>query len=235
MILFLSNAIKTGFTTSLKITRTIEQSQIIGVQSLSVIILTGASAGGVLAYQSHVGLHRFGGEQFIGPIVFIAMVREFGPMLTGIMVAGRAGSAMTAEIGSMKITEQIDALQTLCINPFQYLVVPRILASTIILPFLSIFCSMFGILAGYIVATKLLGVNSEVYLRTIRENVKFEDISNGLIKATLFGFLMSWIATYKGYITTGGSKGVGISTTQSVVFACVAIFITDYIMAAFGY
>lgn len=221
--------------TSLKIKKTFDQALNIGVNSLTVIILTGASAGGVIAYQSYVGLHRFGGEQFIGPIVFIAMVREFGPVLSGIMVTGRAGSAMIAEIGSMRISEQIDALQTLCINPFQYLIIPRIVASTIILPFLSLFCSFCGISAGYIVATKFLGVNSELYLKTIRDSVEFADIRNGLIKATLFGFLLAWISSYKGFTTTGGSKGVGISTTQGVVYASVAIFITDYIMAALGY
>lgn len=232
---FLYHSIVTLCTTQLKITKTFDQALHIGINSLPVIIITGASVGGVLAYQSHIGLHRFGGEHFIGPIVFIAMVREFGPILTGIMVTGRAGSAITAELGSMRISEQIDALKTLCINPFQYLIVPRIVASTCILPFLSLFCSLCGIVAGYLVATKFLGVNSELYLKTIRENVKFEDISNGLIKATLFGFLLSWIATFKGYYTSGGSKGVGITTTESVVYSSVAIFITDYIMAALGY
>jgi phospholipid/cholesterol/gamma-HCH transport system permease protein len=142
---------------------------------------------------------------------------------------------MTAEIGTMRISEQIDALKTLCINPFQYLITPRIVATTLILPFLSLFCSICGILTGYIVATRFLNVNPELYLKTIRENVEFSDIQNGLIKATVFGFLLSWIASYKGFTTSGGSKGVGLSTTQSVVYACVAIFITDYIMSALGY
>ena len=231
-IFFLNKAIKTLFTTKLKIKKTFYQAKNIGVDSSFVIFLTGTSVGSVLAYQSYIGLHRFGGEQFIGPVVFLSMAREFGPVLTAIMVIARAGSAITAEIGSMRISEQIDALQTLSIDTHQYLIVPRILASTIILPFLSLFCSLWGILGGYIVATKVLDINPELFLRTIRENVEVFDITSGLIKAVFFGFLFSWIATYKGFTTSGGSKGVGLSTTESVVYACVTIFISDYILTA---
>jgi phospholipid/cholesterol/gamma-HCH transport system permease protein len=204
----------------------------IGIGSLSIVMLVGSAVGAVLAIQSYVGLERFGSTQFIGPIVFLAMVREFGPVFAAIMVIGRAGSAMTAEIGTMRITEQIDALQTLCIDVQQYLIIPRIVASTIILPILSIFCSLCGILAGYVVSVYLLGINGEVYQETIRTHAEMADIINGLIKAVIFGFLFSLISTYKGYITRGGAKGVGIATTQSVVFANVAIVVADYILAS---
>ncbi|MBD3273300.1 MlaE family lipid ABC transporter permease subunit, partial [Candidatus Dependentiae bacterium] len=230
--LFFYDSIVTLFTTRLKLKKVSYQMSYIGIGSLGVIVLIGVTVGAVLAVQSYEGLHRFGAEKFIGPIIFISMVREFGPVLTAIMVIGRAGSAMTAEIGTMRITEQIDALQTLCINVKQYLIVPRIVASTIILPFLSIFCSLCGILAGYFMSVYVLNISSEMYMESIRESVIMSDITNGLIKAIFFGFLLSLINTYKGYTTRGGAKGVGISTTQSVVIANVTIFVADYILTA---
>lgn len=204
----------------------------IGVGSISIVFLVGAAIGAVLALQSYIGLERFGSTQFIGPIVFLSMAREFGPVFSALMVIGRAGSAMTAELGSMRITEQIDALQTLCINPVQYLVVPRVIASTIILPFLSIFCTFFGVLAGYVTAVYVLNINSEVYLEAIRANAELSDLVNGLIKSLFFGFLLSIIATYKGYFTRGGAKGLGVATTQSVVFANVTIILADYVLTS---
>ncbi len=230
--LFLYSSITALFTSKPKIKKIIYQMQHIGVNSFLVVALTGACVGGVLAYHTYNALHRFSGEQFVSPVVFISMVREFGPVLASVMVAGRAGSAMTAEIGTMQISEQIDALKTLCINPKQYLVVPRLIATTIIMPFLSLFCSLFGIVAGYIVAVHMLGVNPELYIKMIKEHSELFDITSGIIKAICFGFLISWIATYKGYITRGGAKGVGLSTTQSVVYACLAIFIADYVLTA---
>jgi phospholipid/cholesterol/gamma-HCH transport system permease protein len=230
--IFFYESIVTLFTTKLKVKKVFYQMSYIGIGSIGVITLIGITIGAVLAVQSYEGLHRFGAERFIGPIIFISMVREFGPVLTAIMVIGRAGSAITAEIGTMRITEQIDALQTLCINVKQYLIVPRVIASTIILPFLSIFCSLFGILAGYFMSVYVLNINGEMYMESIRESVMMSDITNGLIKATFFGLLLSLISTFKGYTTKGGAKGVGISTTQSVVIANVTIFIADYILTA---
>ena len=204
----------------------------IGVGSLSIVFLVGIAVGAVLAIQTYVGLERYGATQFVGPIVFLSMAREFGPVFASLMVIGRAGSAMTAELGSMRISEQIDALQTLCIDPFQYLIVPRILASTIIVPFLSIFCSFFGILAGYVTSVYVLNINPETYMEAIRSNVELADIINGIIKAVAFGFILSVIATYKGYTTKGGAKGLGTATTQSVVFANVSVIIADYILTS---
>lgn len=230
--IFLIDTFKASVKTKLKLGKVFNQMSNIGVYSVGVVALTGASTGGVLAYQSYQGLVRFNGEQFLAPIVFISMAREFGPILSAIMVTARCGSAMTAEIGTMRITEQIDALKTLCINPYQYLVVPRIMATVLIMPYLSLFCTLMGILAGYVVAIFLLGINSEIYMKSVREHVELYDVTSGLIKAAIFGFLLSWIATYKGYHTTGGAKGVGRSTTKSVVFACIAIFIADYVLTS---
>jgi len=230
--LFFYDSIVTLFTTKPKIKKIIYQMSFIGVGSTGVIVLIGVTVGAVLAVQSYTGLHRFSAERFIGPIIFISMAREFGPILAAIMVTGRAGSAMTAEIGTMRITEQIDALQTLCINVKQYLIVPRIIATTLILPFLSLFCSLCGVLAGYFMSVHVLGINAELYMESIRENVLLSDITNGLIKALFFGLLLSLITTYKGFITTGGARGVGIATTQGVVYANVTIFVADYILTS---
>jgi len=230
--LFVYETIQALLTTRLRLKKVFYQMNYIGVSSVSIVFLVGIAVGAVLAIQSYVGLERFGSTQFIGPIVFLSMTREFGPVFTAIMVIGRAGSAMTAELGSMRISEQIDALQTLCINPMQYLVVPRVLATTFILPFLSIFCSFFGIMAGYVTSVYLLNINAETYMEAIRANVEMSDIINGLIKAIIFGFLLSVIATYKGFFTRGGAKGLGLSTTQSVVYANVTIIIADYILTS---
>jgi phospholipid/cholesterol/gamma-HCH transport system permease protein len=230
--LFTYDTIVTFFTTKLKVKKVLYQMQYIGVSSLLIVFLVGVAVGAVLALHSYTGLNRFGTTDYIGPIVFLAMTREFGPVFAAIMVIGRAGSAMTAELGSMRISEQIDALQTLCIDPMQYLVVPRVIASTIILPFLSIFCSFFGIVAGYIMSVYVLDINSETYMQAIRSYVEMSDIINGLYKAIIFGFLFSIISTYKGYITRGGAKGLGLATTQSVVYSNVTIIIADYILTS---
>lgn len=230
--LYLYESFYTLLTTPLKINKVFYHMNYIGVSSSMVVALIGVTGGAVLALQSHIGLARFGGERFIGPVIFLSMTRELGPVFTAIMVIGRAGSAITAEIGSMRITEQLDALHTLCINIHQYLIVPRILAGTIILPFLSILCSMCGIAAGYTVAVYILKINPEVFLEAIRESAEISDITIGLFKASVFGFLLTLISTYRGYMTSGGSKGVGVATTQSVVFSNVTIFIANYILTS---
>ena len=161
------------------------------------------------------------------------MAREFGPVVSGLMVTGRAISAMTAEIGTMRITEQLDALKTLSINVNQYLIVPRIIATTIILPFLSVFCTLCGVISGYVISIYVLGINAETYMEAVREYSELSDITKGLFKAGVFGFLISSIGCYKGYVTSGGAKGVGLFTTQSVVLANVTIFMADYVLSAF--
>jgi len=232
IVLFLQDAIRSFIVNLVDPKKLLTQINHIGVNSLSVIMLTGFSVGSVLAWQTYIGLKRFGAYQYIGPVVFLGMVREFGPVLSAIMVAGRAGSAMTAEIGSMQITEQIDALRTLGINVHQYLILPRIIGTTIILPLLSLFCSLCGIIGGYAIAVWVLKVNHELYISSIRQNVGLGDIFNGLMKAVVFGFLISLIATFKGYKTRGGAKDVGRSTTESVVNASLTILITDYILTS---
>jgi len=205
----------------------------LGLDSLPVVMSTGATIGGVLAFHAYKGLSRFGADQFIGPLVVIAMAREFGPVLSAIMVTGRSGSAMTAEIGTMKISEQIDALTTLSVNINQYLIVPRVLASLFALPVLSIICTACGMFIGYLIAVYSLNINAEVYIESIRSNVNMGDLFQGLTKAAVFGLLFSLVGCYKGLATSGGAKGVGKSTTESVVYASMGILVVDYILTAF--
>ncbi|MCX5922928.1 MAG: ABC transporter permease [Candidatus Dependentiae bacterium] len=229
-VIFLAKAIKTLFTTRLKMSKLFFQMNSIGVDSFMIIVLTGSFAGMVFALQSYIGFQRVGGEQFIGSVVALGMIRELGPVLTGLMVAGRAGSAIAAEIGTMRITEQLDALTTLRINSFQYLVVPRILGGTIILPFLTTFAMIFGIGGGYVVCVHVLGLSPEDYMTSIKNYVTYEDITGGLTKAAAFGFILSWVGSYKGYHTEGGARGVGIATTQSVVTSSILILISNYFL-----
>lgn len=230
--LFFIDSVKTFLTSRPRIHMLFEQMTTIGVDSLSIILLTGAFTGAVLALQSYIGFKRFGAEEFIGPVVALSLTRELGPVLTGLMVTGRAGSAMTAEIGTMQITEQVDALKTLCVNVQQYLVVPRILGATIILPFLTLFSMICGIIGGYLIAVNVLMLNGEQYISGIKTFVELSDITGGLIKASVFGLIMSWVGCYKGYYTRGGAKGVGIATTQSVVLSSIMILIANYFLAA---
>ena len=202
----------------------------IGVESFNIAVLTGTFTGMVFALQSYIGFQRVGGEQFIGAVVALGMIRELGPVLTGLMVTGRAGSAIAAEIGTMEITEQIDALKTLRINIFQYLMVPRIVAGTIILPFLTLFAMIFGIIGGYIVCVHILALSPEDYQSSIRNYVEMSDINGGLIKASVFGFILTIIGCYKGYYTHGGAQGVGTATTQSVVTSSILILIMNYFL-----
>jgi len=228
--LFFAHAAYIAATTRLKITKVIAQMEIIGVESLTIVVLTGTFSGMVFALQSYIGFKRVGGEQFIGSVVALAMIRELGPVLTGLMVTGRAGSAIAAELGAMEITEQVDALRTLRIDPFQYLVVPRIVAATIILPFLTIFSMICGIIGGYLVCAYVLELSPEDYINSIRTYVELSDINGGLVKAAVFGLILSWVRVYKGFYTYGGARGVGISTTQSVVTSSIMILISDYFL-----
>lgn len=231
--LFFLYALQALCTTRLKIKKVIAHMQQIGVESFNIAVLTGSFTGMAFALQSYIGFQRVGGEQFIGTVVALGMIRELGPVLTGLMVTGRAGSAIAAEIGTMSITEQIDALRTLSINTYQYLIVPRIIAGTIIMPFLTLFAMFCGIAGGYIVCVYVLQLSGDVYMSNIRASVEMADIRGGLIKAAMFGLILTWVGTYKGYHTRGGARGVGISTTQSVVTASIMILVANYFLTKF--
>lgn len=228
---FFMQTMRAIVSTRLKVSKLFVQMERIGVDSFTIVILTGTFAGAVLAYQTYEGFKRFGGgQEFIGPLVALAMTRELGPVFTGLMVTGRAGSSIAAEIGTMRITEQIDALETLRINVFQYLIVPRVLAGTIILPFLTLFCMMCGIIGGYAVCVLVLGLNGEEYVTEIQKYLELADIRGGMIKSSVFGLILSFIGSFKGYFTYGGAHGVGLSTTRSVVISSILILIMNYFL-----
>jgi len=232
-IVFLLTIVRTLFTTRLKYKQLIAQMHYVGVGSMSIIFLTGSFTGLALALQSYIGFSRVGAEEFIGLVVTLGMTRELGPVLTGLMVTGRCGSSMAAEIGTMKISEQIDALTTLGIDPFQYLVVPRVVAATVIMPFVAVFSMMCGIIGGYVYCIYALGLNAETYIQIIQERVDLSDITGGLVKSAFFGFILAWVGTYQGYTTRGGARGVGIATTRSVVIGSIMILIANYFLSAF--
>lgn len=229
--LFVVEISKTFFTMKLKASKLFVQMERIGVQSLPISMLTGFFAGAVLALQTYSGFRQLGSEAMIGPVVALTITRELGPVLTGLMVAGRCSSGIAAEIGTMRITEQLDALETLCINNFQYLIVPRVLAAVIVLPFLAIFSMAFGILGGYLVCVYVFNLNPISYLDGVKEFLTAFDIFGGLIKSSVFGFILASVGALKGFYTWGGAKGVGRSTTESVVAASIAILISNYFLA----
>lgn len=232
MGLFLANAFIYASTPPLEYSRVLQQIRFIGFQSILVIFLTGAFTGMVLGLQGFYTLNRFGSTALLGPMVALSLIRELGPVLSALMVTGRAGSAMTAEIGIMRITEQIDALKLMGLNPFRYLVVPRLLACLISLPLLSSIFNVVGIFGGYLIGGRLLGVGEGTYFGEMANYVDLEDILRGIYKSLSFGVLITWVCCYKGYTAGFGAEGVSKATTQAVVLSSVLILVWDYFMTS---
>jgi phospholipid/cholesterol/gamma-HCH transport system permease protein len=210
------------------LTDMLQQADIIGVGSLPIVILTGFFTGAVLALQTSDTLQRFGSLSLIGQFVSLSMVRELGPVLTGLMVAGRNASGMASELGSMKVTEQIDAMRALGTDPTKKLVTPRVISSVVMLFFLSIISDLLGIFGGFIVAFGLLGLDANQYWNSAYQNLAYEDVQMGLIKPLLFGFVIATVGCYYGLSARGGTQGVGRATTQAVVAASVLILVVDF-------
>jgi phospholipid/cholesterol/gamma-HCH transport system permease protein len=204
----------------------------IGVNSLPVVLITAVFTGMVLALQSYTGFKRFGAEGFVGSVVALSMTRELGPVLAAIIVTGRAGAAMAAELGTMRVTEQIDALESLATNPVQYLIVPRFLSGLVMLPALTVITDIIGILGGYFVTVVLLGTSATSYMRATWDFLQVQDIYSGLIKACFFGASFALISCYKGFYASGGAEGVGRATTGAVVYSSMTILISDYFLSA---
>lgn len=211
----------------------LKQMQEVGVRSFPVVMITAAFTGMVLALQSFTGFKRFGAETMVATVVALSMTRELGPVLTGLMVSGRVGSAMAAELGTMRVTEQIDALYTLATNPINYLVVPRFLATALMLPILVIFADVIGILGGYLVSVQILGANPTFYTRRTWNYLEFNDLFSGILKAFFFGMIIATISCYQGFSAQGGAEGVGQATTKAVVFSSLAILISNYFITVF--
>jgi phospholipid/cholesterol/gamma-HCH transport system permease protein len=231
--MMLAESILLGFRPPFKLNYIFKQMEFIGVHSVFVVILTGIFTGMVLALQSYYGFRKFGSEGLVGATVALSMTRELGPVLTSLMVTGRAGSAMAAELGTMRVTEQIDALTVMALNPIKYLVTPRVIAAFFMLPLLTVIADFVGIVGGYLVGVKLLGINEGAYIDKMIKFVELNDIYNGLVKAAVFGIILSIVSCYKGFYTKGGAEGVGRSTTEAVVVSSVTILVTDYILTSF--
>jgi phospholipid/cholesterol/gamma-HCH transport system permease protein len=210
----------------------VKQFDFVGVQSLGIIVLAGSFTGAVIALQSSYALRLFQANTMVGPMVLLALTREMGPVLAGLLVTGRVGSAMAAELGTMRVTEQIDALETLAVNPIQYLVVPRVVAAVLLVPGLSAVFSFVGGIGAYVVSTRLLDVPPAVFLNETLYYVDLDDFYIGLLKSAYFGLMIGLIACYKGLNVTGGAEGVGRATTESVVVSSIAILISDYFLTA---
>lgn len=217
----------------------VQQMDAIGVQSLGIVLLTGFFTGMVLALQFSVQMAQFGATMYLGRLVTASMIRELGPVLAGLMVAGRVGSGIAAEIGSMRVTEQIDALNTLGTDPIKKLVTPRLLASLVMLPVLTILADLVGIIGGNVIASLYVGIPTSLYWRTVWEQIAAAgfvlhyvptDFIQGLAKPLVFGGLIAITGCFFGLGTTGGTEGVGKSTTRTVVTASVLILTTDYFM-----
>jgi phospholipid/cholesterol/gamma-HCH transport system permease protein len=220
------------FRRPLNLNNIFKQMEEVGINSLPVVLITGAFTGAVLALQSYIGFKRFHAEAFVGTVVALSMTRELGPVLTGLMVSGRVGSAMAAELGTMQVTEQIDALYTLAVNPIKYLIVPRLLAAFIMMPVLVVFSDLVGIIGGYIVSVKILGSNPYIYMERTWNYLQFNDLYSGLLKASIFGIIIATISCYQGFYTQGGAEGVGKATTKAVVLSCLLILIGNYVITA---
>ena len=202
----------------------------IGVRSLSIVAITSLFIGMVLALQTAYSLSDFGGSLFIGKVVSLSLIRELAPVLMALMVGGRVGAGIAAELGTMKVTEQIDALRALATNPVRKLVVPRVLATTIMMPLLTTLACFIGILGGLIIAVGSLHLSSNFYIRSVIETVKYNDLASGIGKTFFFGFAIGLIACYNGLSTTGGADGVGRSTTATVVTASITVLILDFFL-----
>ena len=202
----------------------------VGVDSIPVVFLTSMFTGMVLALQTYYGFQRVHAENFVGSVVALAMLRELSPVLVGLMVTGRVGSSMAAEIGTMRVTEQLDALRALATEPVQYLFVPRVIAGTAMLPLLVILGDALGIGGGYLVSVKLMNANPVIYEQNTYQFLQMKDMWSGAIKAAVFGLILTLTGCVRGYYTTGGAEGVGRSTTNAVVSASLIILLTDFFL-----
>jgi phospholipid/cholesterol/gamma-HCH transport system permease protein len=208
----------------------VQQFWTIGYNSLPVVGLTAVFTGAVLALQASVGFSKLTAPSAIPLLVVVSMTRELGPVMASLMVAGRVGAAIAAEIGTMRVTEQIDALDTLATNPMKYLVVPRVLAGMLMMPLLVLIADVVGVMGGFVVSSSILDLNESAYLISTINNLHMKDIVSGLVKAGVFGLIITLLGCFNGYNSRGGAQGVGAATTNAVVYASVLILFFDYFL-----
>ncbi|MBV70536.1 MAG: ABC transporter permease [Myxococcales bacterium] len=206
--------------------------EFVGVGSIFIVLLTGLFTGAVFALQGAGAFRMFNAESLVGPTVGISLARELSPVLTGLMVTGRAGSGIATELGTMRVTEQIDALYTMAVNPVQYLIVPRVIAGLVMVPLLSVLFTLVGMGGCYFVGVVLLNIDPGIFISKVQWFVDPKDLINGLVKACAFGGILTMVGCYKGFYASGGARGVGLATTQSVVLSSVLILVADYFLTA---
>jgi phospholipid/cholesterol/gamma-HCH transport system permease protein len=202
----------------------------VGVGSLPIVLLTGVFTGLVMAYQSIYAFGMFGAESLVGGVVAISTTRELAPVLTGLMVAGRTGSSMTTELGTMRVTEQIDAMAVMAVNPVQYLVTPRVIATVVMMPILTTLFNFVAIAAAYGISVYAINIDPGIFIQKVQDFVGVDDLQNSAIKAAFFGVVIAVVGCYKGFYASGGAKGVGGATTSSVVTSSVTILLFDYVL-----
>ena len=232
VVLFIKEALLQGLSPTYYGRQILEQMWRIGYNSLPVVGLTAFFTGGALALQIYLGSSRFNAEGLVASIVALGITRELGPVLAGLMVAGRVGASVAAELGTMRVTEQIDALVTLSTNPFKYLVGPRLVAAVVTLPILVAIGDTIGIMGGYIVGTRSLGFNSYAYIKNTADFLHPDDVTSGLIKAAVFGFIIAIMGCYHGFNSKGGAQGVGRATTNAVVSAAILILAANFALTS---
>lgn len=229
---FLFLAVFQAFQRPFRISRLLEEIEFIGSKSFLIVFVTALFTGMVLALQGYHTLTQFGAQALLGSAVALSIIRELGPVLCALMVTGRAGSAIAAEIGIMKITDQFPALEMMAIEPVKYVISPKILAGIISLPLLTAFFDVVGIMGGYLVGVQLLGINEGAYFGKMITAVTFADIYGGVIKSLCFGLLISWIACFMGFTARPTTEGVSEATTRSVVVTSLSILVVDYILTS---
>lgn len=227
---FAGNAVINIFRPRFYLRNVLKQMMEIGYYSLPVVGLTAIFTGAVLALQSYSGFSRFSAESAIPNVVVLSICRELGPVLAGLMVAGRVGASMAAEIGTMRVTEQIDALTTLSTNPVRYLIVPRLVAAVLTLPCLVLIADIIGVYGGYLVSVHKLGFNAGTYMKNTVDFMEFMDVFSGLVKAAVFGFIIALMGCYNGFNSKGGAQGVGAATTNAVVSSSILILLFNYLI-----
>lgn len=230
--IFLFSSIFQAFTFPFRIKRLIKEIEFIGSKSFLIVFVTALFTGMVIGIQGYYSLSQFGAEAALGVMVALSIIRELGPVLCALMVAGRAGSAITAEIGIMKITDQFPALEMMAIDPLKYVVSPKIIAGIISLPLLTAFFDIIGIAGGYLVGVKLLGVSQGAYLGKLVTAVTFTDIYGGILKSLSFGLLITWISSFIGFTAEPTTEGVSRATTNAVVLTSLSILVVDYILTS---
>lgn len=231
--LFLLQILRKIFSPPFRPREIVEHMRFIGNRSIGVVLLTAGFTGMVLVLQGYYALVRFGGEIYLGPLVALSLVRELGPVLAALMVAARAGSAISATVAGMRVTEQIDAMEVMAVDPVQYLASTRMVAALITVPMLVAIFNLAGIAAGLLFAVEVLGLDGPLFFSTVREAVQWPDVQVSLLKAGLFGLQIAWISCYEGFSATQGAKGIGRATTTAVVVISVLVLAGDYVVTAF--